>query len=84
MKQCGHVVIDRDGDEGPCERPASGWRWYAEGEGEHGPLLEAACPFHSNEGGRRLHAAESERDDLVLAVRELVDLLPHRSTNQPN
>lgn len=53
---CGYPVIDSDGEEQPCGRPATGWRWY---QGvEHGDLLTVACSWHENEGGRRLHAAE--------------------------
>ncbi|MGN6245148.1 MAG: hypothetical protein ACTHQ3_15960 [Motilibacteraceae bacterium] len=56
--RCGYTVIDEDGDEQPCDRPATGWRWY-QNVGEHEDMLDVACSLHENEGGNRLHAAES-------------------------
>ena len=53
---CGYTVVDRDGIEGPCDLPATGWRWYQ--DVEHEDTLDAACDLHSNEGGRRIKALE--------------------------
>lgn len=55
---CGYAVVDSEGFEGPCDRPATGWRWYQ--NVEHEDCLEAACSIHENEGGRRMHAAEEK------------------------
>jgi len=59
-KTCGYTVHDRDGEEQPCDRPATGWRWY-QGH-DHEDALDVACELHENEGGRRIHAVEAERD----------------------
>ncbi|HEX3002854.1 MAG TPA: hypothetical protein VHO27_01475 [Angustibacter sp.] len=58
---CGYTVI-RDGEEAPCDRPCTGWRWYQ--NVEHEDMLDTACDLHENEGGKRMHAAESELDRL--------------------
>lgn len=57
MNRCGFTVYDAEGEPGPCDRPATGWRWY-QGH-NHEDALDVACELHSNEGGRRLHDAES-------------------------
>jgi hypothetical protein len=57
---CGYTVVDHDGIEGPCDLPATGWRWYQ--DVEHEDTLDAACDLHSNEGGRRIKALEEVRD----------------------
>lgn len=57
VERCGYSVTDLEGDEQPCDRVATGWRWYQD-TGEHEDLLDRACDWHANEGGRRLHAAE--------------------------
>ncbi len=57
---CGYTVVDRDGTEGPCDLPATGWRWYQ--DVEHEDTLDAACDLHSNEGGRRIKALEEVWD----------------------
>ena len=49
---CGYTIIDSDGDEQPCDRPATGWRWY-QGH-DHEDMLDEACERHENEGGRRM------------------------------
>ena len=57
---CGYTVIDTEGEEQPCGRPATGWRWYQDVKDyAHEDCLEVACDLHANEGGRRIHAAES-------------------------
>jgi hypothetical protein len=55
-ERCGFTVYDSDGEEQPCDRPTTGWRWY-QGH-EHEDALDVACELHENEGGRRIHAAE--------------------------
>jgi hypothetical protein len=57
-ERCGHTVVDGEGIEQPCDRPATGWRWYQ--DVEHEDCLEPACEWHANEGGRRMHAAEAK------------------------
>lgn len=57
-ERCGYAVTDSDGEQQPCDRPATDWRWYQD-VGEHEDLLDAACDWHANEGGRRIHEAEA-------------------------
>lgn len=74
-RRCGHTVLDEDGIEEPCDRPATGWRWYQ--DVEHEDALDVACEWHANEGGRRLHEAEAEAATLrevVQRVRGLRDV----------
>lgn len=61
-ERCGYAILDADGIEEPCDRPATGWRWYQD-VGDHEDLLDLACDHHQNEGGRRMAriAAENER-----------------------
>lgn len=61
--RCGFTVATADGDEQPCDHLAFGWRWYQDVR-DHGDCLEPACSVHMNEGGQRLHAAESEVQQL--------------------
>lgn len=68
IERCGYAVVDRDGDEQPCDRPATGWRWYQ--DCGHEDMLNVACDWHANEGGRRIHEAEAA----VERVRALADL----------
>lgn len=56
--RCAYEVTDANDDPQPCDRPATGWRWY-QGHA-HEDMLDAACEFHENEGGRRIHEAEAE------------------------
>ena len=65
---CGYTVVDHDGIEGPCDLPATGWRWYQ--DVEHEDALDAACDLHSNEGGRRIKALEAEVERLHAEARE--------------
>ena len=58
-ERCGHTIIDADGEEQPCDRPATSWRWYQD-QRDHEDLLDVACSLHENEGGRRIRYAESE------------------------
>jgi hypothetical protein len=67
--RCGYAVTDRDGNEEPCDRPATGWRWYQD-VGEHEDLLDVACDLHANEGGRRIHAAEAALARVLALVRK--------------
>ena len=60
---CGYTVVDRDGIEGPCDLPATGWRWYQ--DVEHEDTLDAACDLRGNEGGRRIKALEEVREALA-------------------
>ena len=61
-RRCGYAILDPDGIEEPCDRPATGWRWYQD-VGEHEDMLDVACDHHENEGGRRMArlAAENAR-----------------------
>lgn len=61
-ERCGYTVVDGDGEEQPCDRPATGWRWYQ--DCGHEDTLDVACELHANEGGRRLAAVERERAEL--------------------
>lgn len=56
--RCGFTLVDKDGEQYPCDQPATGWRWYQ--DVEHEDTLDGACDSHTNEGGRRIHGAESE------------------------
>ena len=58
VETCDHTILDRDGIEQPCEETATHWRWYQ--DVEHEDMLHPTCEVHSNEGGRRMHAAEAE------------------------
>jgi chromosome condensin MukBEF ATPase and DNA-binding subunit MukB len=62
QSRCGYTLVDNDGEQYPCDRPATGWRWYQ--DVEHEDALDEACELHSNEGGRRIHDAETELDRL--------------------
>ena len=66
---CGYAIVNEDGGEEPCGCPAASWRWYQ--DVEHEDSLDVACDWHENEGGRRLHAAEAERDRLAAEVTTL-------------
>jgi hypothetical protein len=67
--RCGYTVVDRDGIEQPCDRPATGWRWYQ--DVEHEDMLDVACDWHANIGGQRIVSAEERA---VRAERELAEL----------
>lgn len=71
---CGYTLVGRDGEEGPCGRPVTGWRWYQ--DVEHEDCLERACSLHANEGGRRIHAAETEAHRLASVVASLAPTKP--------
>lgn len=58
---CGYAVIDVDGTEEPCDRPAPYWRWYQ--DCEHEDMLDVACDWHANEGGRRMAAVQALVDE---------------------
>ena len=53
---CGYTLVDKDGEECPCDRPATGWRRYQ--DAPHEDVLAPACDLHANEGGWRIHDAE--------------------------
>ena len=65
---CGYTLVDKDGEEYPCDRPATGWRWYQ--DVEHEDSLDVACDYHANEGGQRIHDAEAEVDRLTRELAE--------------
>ena len=47
-----------DGEEEPCDHPATGWRWYQDvADHAHEDTLDVACDLHRNEGGRLIAAA---------------------------
>lgn len=50
--RCGYALVDEDGEQYPCDRPALSWRWYQ--DVEHEDSLDYACELHENEGGRRM------------------------------
>lgn len=58
--RCGYAVVDADGEEQPCDRLATGWRWYQ--DCGHEDMLDVACDLHENEGGRRIHEADRLRN----------------------
>jgi hypothetical protein len=60
--RCGFTVIDSEGNEQPCDRPATGWRWYQ--DCDHEDMLDVACSLHANEGGQRIHEADELKDRL--------------------
>lgn len=60
--RCGYAVTDADGEQQPCDLPATGWRWYQD-VGEHEDLLDVACDWHANEGGRRIGEALALADE---------------------
>lgn len=53
-ERCGYTVIDSDGDEQPCDRPAVGWRWYQ--DCGHEDTLDVACSWHANKAGETFAA----------------------------
>ncbi|MDR6861954.1 hypothetical protein [Phycicoccus sp. 3266] len=63
-------TVTREGEDSPCERPATGWRWY-QGH-DHEDTLEPACAVHENTGGNRMHAAEALVAELRSALDEIV------------
>lgn len=63
--RCGYAIVDRDGIEEPCDRPATGWRWYQ--DVDHEDALDVACAIHENEGGRRMASLIAERDAAAVA-----------------
>lgn len=62
-ERCGYAVVDDEGIEGPCDREATGWRWYE--DCGHEETLEPACMWHENESGRRLHAVKALAESLL-------------------
>lgn len=79
---CGYALVDRDGEEYPCDRPATGWRWYQ--DVPHDDALSPACDLHANEGGRRIHDAEATVAR-VLALADRIEapaLQPARNLGQ--
>ena len=66
--------IDRDGDEAPCDEPATGWRWYQD-VGEHEDLLAVACEFHRNEGGDRMHGLMQQAQTLRADLQHIAEML---------
>lgn len=66
-KRCGYAVTDAEGIEEPCDRPTTGWRWYQ--DCGHEDMLDVACDWHENEGGRRLAEAEAKVARVEAAIR---------------
>lgn len=84
--RCGYTVVDADGEQQPCDEPATGWRWYQD-VGEHEDLLDVACEGHSNEGGRRIAAGPQVWDECadvagdmtnLDVAKELMEINPYR------
>ena len=69
---CGYAVVNNDGNEEPCNRPAAGWRWYQ--DCDHEDALDVACSIHANEGGRRIAEAEAK----VARVEALLHVVENR------
>lgn len=67
--RCPHSVTDRDGNQGACDHPAVGWRWYQD-VGHHEDLLDVACEAHENEGGNRMAGLIAEVARLRAALDE--------------
>ncbi len=66
-ERCGYTLVDVEGEQYPCDRPAPSWRWYQ--DVEHEDSLDEACGLHENEGGRRMaQQAEQIADVLALHV----------------
>lgn len=74
VSRCGYQIIDRDGDEAPCDEPATGWRWYQD-VGEHEDLIDVACEFHRNEGGDRMHGLMQQVQTLRADLRHIAECL---------
>jgi chromosome segregation ATPase len=68
VARCGFTIIV-DGEEEPCDRETSGWRWY-QGH-DHEDMLDEACWEHENVGGNRMHAAEVRVAELRADVERL-------------
>ena len=71
---CGYTLVDEAGEQYPCDRTATGWRWYQD-VAEHEDVLDAACEMHANEGGRRM--AELERT--LKACRTLGEIIDRQA-----
>jgi hypothetical protein len=71
-ERCGYALTDADGEQYPCDEPATGWRWY-QNVGEHEDMLDEACNHHANEGGRRIVEAEAALADLRAKVEALAE-----------
>ena len=67
VARCGFTIVV-DGEEEPCDREATGWRWY-QGH-DHEDMLDEACWEHENVGGNRMHALCDEVDYLRAEVRQ--------------
>lgn len=59
-RRCGYALTDDDGVQFPCDRPATGFRWYQ--DVEHEDSLDVACDLHANEGGRRMREMQEYAD----------------------
>jgi Ni,Fe-hydrogenase I small subunit len=65
VARCGFTIVV-DGEEEPCDREATGWRWY-QGH-DHEDMLDDACWEHENVGGYRMHVAEGAVHALASAL----------------
>lgn len=65
-QRCGYTVADQDGEQGPCDRPGTSWRWYQ--DVEHEDCLDVACEWHENEGGLRMYRLTAD----LVAARKLI------------
>jgi hypothetical protein len=66
MTDCGYTLVDKDGEEYPCSRPAISWRWYQ--DVAHEDCLERVCDLHENKGGVRMAALQKQINDLLRKV----------------
>lgn len=71
MRTCGYTLVDGEGEEYPCDRLATSWRWYQ--DVPHEDVLTEACVIHENEGGRRMHEAETIVDQVRVMHDDTID-----------
>jgi hypothetical protein len=75
--RCGYALEDKDGEQYPCDRPATGWRWYQD-VGDHEDLLDVACDHHANEGGRLIAQLKADLErarTIAVALEQQVALV---------
>lgn len=66
-QRCGYTIVDRDGDEQPCDLPAGQWRWYQ--DCGHEDLLDVACEHHANKAGEIIATANERAEQLQIELR---------------
>lgn len=69
---CGYTLVDKDGEQYPCDRPARRWRWYQ--DVEHEDMIDEACETHANAAGGEIAAARTDTPTLAGAVIAVLDL----------